>query len=214
MNFEQFTEKLQQILMRAIQLAVSSRHPEVNTGHVLAEILNDDVVDGLLTKINLDKGSLIQYIEAELNRIATTSQGGQPVISSDLNQSLIDAQREAESNGEKYLSASTLFNTLLFNRWSQMHGLVDTFKPDKKELKKAQASRSAGHKMDSPGSENQLEALSKYGKDLVEEVKGGKIDPIIGRDEEIRRVIQILSRKTKNNPVLIGEPGVGKTAIV
>lgn len=214
MNFEQFTEKLQQILMRAIQLAVSSRHPEVNTGHVLAEILNDDVVDGLLAKTNLDKGSLIQFIETELNRIATSSQGGQPVISSDLNQSLIDALREAESNGEKYLSASTLFITLLFNRWSQMHGLVDTFKPDKKELKKAQASRSAGHKMDSPGSENQLEALSKYGKDLVEEVKGGKIDPIIGRDEEIRRVIQILSRKTKNNPVLIGEPGVGKTAIV
>ncbi|HAO61472.1 MAG TPA: type VI secretion system ATPase TssH, partial [Erysipelotrichaceae bacterium] len=214
MNFEQFTEKLQQILMRAIQLAVSSRHPEVNTGHVLSEILNDDVADGLLAKVNLDKGSLIQYIDAELNRIATTSQGGQPVISSDLNQSLIDAQREAESSGEKYLSASTLFITLLFNRWSQMHGLVESFALDKKELKKAQASRSAGHKMDSPGSENQLEALSKYGKDLVEEVKGGKIDPIIGRDEEIRRVIQILSRKTKNNPVLIGEPGVGKTAIV
>ncbi|TFG82269.1 MAG: AAA family ATPase, partial [Erysipelotrichales bacterium] len=190
------------------------RHPEVNTGHVLKEILADDVVDGLLTKINVDKGDLIQYIDGQLARMTTSDQEGQPMISSDLNQSMIDATRAAAQSSEKYLGASTLFITLLFNRWSTSHGLADTFKIDKKALLKAQADRTAGHKTDNPGYENQLEALSKYGRDLVQDVKDGKIDPIIGRDEEIRRVIQILSRKTKNNPVLIGEPGVGKTAIV
>jgi len=214
MNFEQFTEKLQQILMRSFNYAVSNRHPEVNTAHVLREILADDVVDGILAKVELDKGSLIQFVEGQVSRIATSSQEGQPVISSELNQSIIDAMRESQKNGEKYLGAATLFVTLLFNRWSASHGLIDAFKPEKKALLKALAERSANVKPDNPGFENQLEALSKYGKDLVEEVKSGKIDPIIGRDEEIRRVIQILSRKTKNNPVLIGEPGVGKTAIV
>ena len=214
MNFDKFTEKLQQILLRSIQSAVAMRHAEVNTGHVLREILADDVVDGLLLKAEVDKGNLIQYIDGQLGRMATSSQEGQPMVSSDLNQSMIDATRTTTQSLEKYLGAATLFITLLFNRWSTSHGLVDTFKIDKKVLQKAQTDRSAGHKADNPGYENQLEALSKYGRDLVEDVKNGKIDPIIGRDEEIRRVIQILSRKTKNNPVLIGEPGVGKTAIV
>jgi ATP-dependent Clp protease ATP-binding subunit ClpB len=214
MNFDKYTEKLQQILLRSIQAAMTARHAEVNTGHVLREILADDVVDGLLAKINIEKGNLIQYIDAELSRMATTSQEGQPVVSNDLSQSMIDAIRTATQNNERYLGAATLFITLLFNRWSSSHGLVETFKIDKKALLKAQEERSAGHKADNPGFENQLEALNKYGRDLVEDVKNGKIDPIIGRDEEIRRVIQILSRKTKNNPVLIGEPGVGKTAIV
>ena len=214
MNFDKFTEKLQQILLRSIQSAIAMRHAEVNTGHVLREILADDVVDGLLLKAEVDKGDLIQYIDGQLGRMATSSQEGQPMVSSDLNQSMIDATRTIAQSSEKYLGAATLFITLLFNRWSTSHGLVDTFKIDKKVLQKAQTDRSAGHKADNPGYENQLEALSKYGRDLVEDVKNGKIDPIIGRDEEIRRVIQILSRKTKNNPVLIGEPGVGKTAIV
>ena len=214
MNFDKFTEKLQQILLRSIQSAMTYRHPEVNTGHVLREILADDVVDGLLNKANVDKGDLIQYIDGQLARMATNNQEGQPMVAGDLNQSMIDATRTAAQSSEKYLGAATLFITLLFNRWSTNHGLVDTFKFDKKVLLKAQADRNAGHKADNPGYENQLEALSKYGRDLVEDVKNGKIDPIIGRDEEIRRVIQILSRKTKNNPVLIGEPGVGKTAIV
>ena len=214
MNFDKFTEKLQQILLRSIQSAIAMRHAEVNTGHVLREILADDVVDGLLLKAEVDKGNLIQYIDGQLGRMATSSQEGQPMVSSDLNQSMIDATRTTSQSAEKYLGAATLFIALLFNRWSTSHGLVDTFKIDKKVLQKAQTDRSAGHKADNPGYENQLEALSKYGRDLVEDVKNGKIDPIIGRDEEIRRVIQILSRKTKNNPVLIGEPGVGKTAIV
>ncbi len=214
MNFDKFTEKLQQILLRAVQSAIAMRHPEVNTGHVLREILADDVVDGLLLKAEVDKGDLIQYIDGQLARMGTSTQEGQPMIASDLNQSMIDATRSVSQGTDKYLGAAALFIVLLFNRWSSSHGLVDTFKINRKTLEKAQVDRNAGHKADNPGYENQLEALTKYGRDLVEDVKNGKIDPIIGRDEEIRRVIQILSRKTKNNPVLIGEPGVGKTAIV
>lgn len=214
MSFDQFTEKLQSILMKSVQLAQTYRHAEVSTVHVLKEMLEDDVVDGLLKRINVSKTEMTEIVDAGLLRIAVQSESTQPTLSRELNQSIVDAQSEGHKQNETYLGAATLFISLLFNTNAVSKQIVERFGLNRKQLSQAQQARMQGQKIDSPDSENQLEALTKYGRDLVEDVKSGKVDPVIGRDEEIRRVIQILSRKTKNNPVLIGEPGVGKTAIV
>ena len=214
MSFDQFTEKLQSILMKSVQLAQTYRHAEVSTVHVLKEMLEDDVVDGLLKRINVSKTEMAEIVDAGLLRIAVQSESTQPTLSRELNQSILDAQGEGHKQNETYLGAATLFISLLFNTNAVSKQLVERFGLNRKQLLLAQQARMQGQKIDSSDSENQLEALTKYGRDLVEDVKNGKVDPVIGRDEEIRRVIQILSRKTKNNPVLIGEPGVGKTAIV
>ena len=214
MSFDQFTEKLQSILMKSVQLAQTYSHAEVSTVHVLKEMLEDDVVDGLLKRINVSKTEMAEIVDAGLLRIAVQSESTQPTLSRELNQSIVDAQSEGHKQNETYLGAATLFISLLFNSNAVSKQIVERFGLNRKQLLQAQQARMQGQKIDSPDSENQLEALTKYGRDLVEDVKNGKMDPVIGRDEEIRRVIQILSRKTKNNPVLIGEPGVGKTAIV
>ncbi len=214
MSFDQFTEKLQSILMKSVQLAQTYQHAEVTTAHVLKEMLEDDVVDGLLKRINVSKTDMLAIVEAGLLRLAVQSESTQPTLSRELNQSILDAQNEGHKQNETYLGAATLFIALLFNSHSVSKQIVEHFNLNRKQLQQAQQARMQGQKIDSPDSENQMEALNKYGRDLVEDVKSGKMDPVIGRDEEIRRVIQILSRKTKNNPVLIGEPGVGKTAIV
>lgn len=214
MSFDQFTEKLQSILMKSVQLAQTYSHAEVSTVHVLKEMLEDDVVDGLLKRINVSKTDMAEIVDAGLLRIAVQSESTQPTLSRELNQSIVDAQSEGHKQNETYLGAATLFISLLFNSNAVSKQIVERFGLNRKQLLQAQQARMQGQKIDSPDSENQLEALTKYGRDLVEDVKSGKMDPVIGRDEEIRRVIQILSRKTKNNPVLIGEPGVGKTAIV
>jgi len=214
MSFDQFTEKLQSILMKSVQLAQTYRHAEVSTVHVLKEMLEDDVVDGLLKRINVSKTEMTEIVDAGLLRIAVQSESTQPTLSRELNQSILDAQSEGHKQNETYLGAATLFISLLFNTNAVSKQIVERFGLNRKQLLQTQQARMQGQKIDSPDSENQLEALTKYGRDLVEDVKSGKVDPVIGRDEEIRRVIQILSRKTKNNPVLIGEPGVGKTAIV
>ena len=213
MNIDQMSERLQKILMDAINLAKSNQHPSVDTVDMLETIFKDDVLDGLFERIGLDKGRALQMVQQESNRIAKSSTSNIN-LSNEVQKSFEDAQNWASQHDETYLSVASVFLALLFNRSYISKELVRTFNLNKDACYKAELERRNDKKFDTPNSEENVEALKKYGRDLVQDVRDGKIDPIIGRDDEIRRVMQILSRKTKNNPVLIGEPGVGKTAVV
>ena len=213
MNFEQMSEKLQQIIVKAAEISRSYGHANVDTIQMLKAIFEDDVLDGLFRRLNIDKRQALSTIDAEMGRIARVSQSN-PQLSQEVAQSFDQAQRWAQEHEETYLSVASVWIALMFNRSYISKQLVKQFHLKEEQCKEEELKRRGGMKMNTPNAENNVEALSKYGRDLVEEVKNGKIDPIIGRDDEIRRVIQILSRKTKNNPVLIGEPGVGKTAVV
>lgn len=213
MNFEKMSEALQAVIMKAIEIVKSYHHPQIDTIHLLKAIFEHDVLDGLFTRLNIDKQKALSMIDREMGRIATSDQAN-PNFSNEAARSLEKAQQWSDSIEESYVSVASVFIALLFSNAYISKELVKEFHLREKQCKEEELKRRGGKKMDTPNAENNIEALSKYGRDLVEDVKNGKIDPVIGRDDEIRRVIQILSRKTKNNPVLIGEPGVGKTAIV
>lgn len=213
MNFEKMSEKLQEVIMQAVELCKSYQHTTVDTIHMLKAIYENDVLDGLFKRLNIDKTRALTRIDEEMRRVATSTQGN-PQLSNEVVQSFNKAQQWSNSVQETYLSVASVWIALMFNKSYISKQLVKEFHLNENTCKEEELKRRGGKVMDSPNAEANLEALSKYGRDLVEDVKNGKIDPIIGRDDEIRRVIQILSRKTKNNPVLIGEPGVGKTAVV
>ncbi len=213
MNYEKMSEKLQQILMRAVEICKSYGHANVDTIQMLKAIFEDEVLDGLFKRLNIDKREALALIDEEMNRIARASNTN-PQLTQEVARSFDEAEKWAAQHEETYLSVASVWIALMFNRSYISKQLVKKFNLKEEQCKEEELKRRGGMKMDSPNAENNVEALSKYGRDLVEEVKNGKIDPIIGRDDEIRRVMQILSRKTKNNPVLIGEPGVGKTAVV
>ena len=213
MNIEQMSERLQKVLMDAINLAKSNQHPSVDTVDLLETIFKEDVLDGLFERIGLDKQKALQMVQAESARVAKSSTSNIG-LSNEVQQSFEQANTWASQHEETYLSVASVFLALLFNRSYISKELVRTFHLNKEACYQAELERRNGKKFDTPNSEENVEALKKYGRDLVQDVRDGKIDPIIGRDDEIRRVMQILSRKTKNNPVLIGEPGVGKTAVV
>ena len=213
MNYEKMSEKLQQILMRAVEICKSYGHASVDTIQLLKAIFEDEVLDGLFKRLNVDKREALALIDDEMNRIARASNTN-PQVTQEVVRSFDEAEKWAAQHEETYLSVASVWIALMFNRSYISKQLVKRFGLNEAQCKEEELKRRGGMKMDSPNAENNVEALSKYGRDLVEEVKDGKIDPIIGRDDEIRRVVQILSRKTKNNPVLIGEPGVGKTAVV
>lgn len=213
MNYEKMSEKLQQILMRAVEICKSYGHASVDTIQLLKAIFEDEVLDGLFKRLNVDKREALALIDDEMNRIARASNTN-PQLTQEVVRSFDEAEKWAAQHEETYLSVASVWIALMFNRSYISKQMVKRFGLNEAQCKEEELKRRGGMKMDSPNAENNVEALSKYGRDLVEEVKDGKIDPIIGRDDEIRRVVQILSRKTKNNPVLIGEPGVGKTAVV
>ena len=213
MNFDKMSEKLQEIIMQAVEICKSYQHTTVDTIQMLKAIFEHDVLDGLFKRLNIDKTRALMLIDQEMNRVATSSNVN-PQLSNEVAQSFSRAEQWSAGIQETYLSVASVWIALMFNKSYISKQLVKEFHLNEKTCKDEELKRRGGKKMDSPNAEANLEALSKYGRDLVEEVKNGKIDPIIGRDDEIRRVIQILSRKTKNNPVLIGEPGVGKTAVV
>jgi len=214
MSINQFTEKLQQLFQNAVQSAMMSNHPEVTSAHLLKAMSEDGVLDGLFSRLNIQKNSFNDLIDRSLSTMASVSNPTQPTLSRELNQAVIDGLNEIKAKQETYLGALALFKVILLNKSLLSQQILTAFKITSSSLTTALSETLQGQKVTQSDQENQLEALTKYGKDLVEEVKKGKVDPIIGRDNEIRRVIEILSRKTKNNPVLIGLPGVGKTAVV
>ncbi len=213
MNYEQMSERLQALILRAAQLCQSEQYATVDTIQLLKVIFEDDVLDGLYRRLHLDKQTALQIIDEEMRNIAKSS-GMNPQFSNAVVSSFEHAKTWSDSVSESYISVASVWIALMFNKSYISKKLIKQFHLDEETCKNEECKRRGGMHMDSPNAETNLEALSKYGRDLVEDVKSGKIDPIIGRDYEIRRVIQILSRKTKNNPVLIGEPGVGKTAVV
>ena len=213
MNNDKISERLQTVLMNAVNSAQSRQHPSVDTIDVLEAIFKDDILNGLFERVNVDKQRALSIIEEE-NRHMSRASSSQLNLSNEVQKSLEKAQQWAANHQETYLSVASVWLALMFNGSYISKRLVKEFNLNEKQCEQAELERRNGKAYDTPNSEDNVESLKKYGRDLVEEVRSGKIDPIIGRDDEIRRVMQILSRKTKNNPVLIGEPGVGKTAVV
>lgn len=213
MNNDKISERLQTVLMNAVNSAQSRQHPSVDTIDVLEAIFKDDILNGLFERVNVDKQRALSIIEEE-NRHISRASSSQLNLSNEVQKSLEKAQQWAANHQETYLSVASVWLALMFNGSYISKRLVKEFNLNEKQCEQAELERRNGKAYDTPNSEDNVESLKKYGRDLVEEVRSGKIDPIIGRDDEIRRVMQILSRKTKNNPILIGEPGVGKTAVV
>ena len=213
MDYEHMSERLQKVLMDAANDAQSKQHPSVDTIDLLAAIFKDDILDGLFERVGIDKNRALEIIRDEEGHIAS-SPSQNLNFSTTVQRSLEKAEKWAKAHDETYLSVASVWLALMFNESYISKRLVREFHLNEKACQEAELQRRNGKKYDSPNSEDNVETLKKYGRDLVQDVRDGKIDPIIGRDDEIRRVMQILSRKTKNNPVLIGEPGVGKTAVV
>ncbi len=212
MNIEQMTEQLQALIVAAVTKAKEYRNSELCAEHILHAMLEDDSLDGIWQRLNIDKSELMTLVERYLRRLPAVS-GSEPVLSRYVNEAYSNALAYMQKMGDTYMSSAAFLIGLLQTRAEVIVEIRKQFAFSVKDAEKAEEDRRGGVKMDEKTNESQLDALSKYGHDIVQEVKDGKIDPVIGRDEEIRRVIEILSRKTKNNPVLIGEPGVGKTAI-
>jgi len=214
MRLDQFTVKGQEALTSAQTLAEKSDHPEVTTEHLLRTLLEQEggVVPAALGKLGVNTGGLAADVERSLASLPR-AQGSATHVSPKLDATLKQALREAEALKDEYVSTEHL-----------LLALVDSKTPAAEALKRAGTSRDGllkvlkeirgNQRVDDPNAEDRYQALEKYGRDLTELARKGKLDPVIGRDDEVRRVVQVLSRRTKNNPVLIGEPGVGKTAIV
>ena len=211
------TEKLQQGLNDASSLAMTMNHAEIDTPHLFQAFLQDG--DGLVARVLVKAGYSLADIKQEMTQIlnrksSVSGSNSQPHISADLNRVLLKADDYARSWEDQYLSVEHVFLSLLKTDNYELKQLIKKFTLDERQIKEIISEIRGNAKVMTQNPEATYEVLEKYGRDLVADVRDGKIDPVIGRDEEIRRATRILSRKTKNNPVLIGEPGVGKTAIV
>ena len=213
MNFDKMTERLQNILTKAIQFAQERSNSELSTEHILKIMNEDDGIQSLWERLNVDYHTVDVIVNEYLAKLPTVTNNNIN-INRLVNEGYNLGEKWSKQQQENYMSSVSLLIGLLENKSEVSKKIVNTFGLTTEKITKAELERRNNQRMDTQQSENQLEALKKYGRDLVKDVKDGKIDPVIGRDEEIRRVIEILSRKTKNNPILIGEPGVGKTAIV
>ncbi|WP_088282117.1 ATP-dependent chaperone ClpB [Ideonella sp. A 288] len=214
MRQDKFTTAFQQALGDAQSLAVARDNPYIEPSHVLAAML--DQADGpkaLLDRAGANTVALKVSMETANNALPSVQGGGQVQAGRDLVQLLQAADKEATKRGDQFI-ASEMFLLALADSKSDIGGIVRGHGLTRKSLEAAIAAVRGGQKVDSAEAEGQREALKKYTLDLTERARQGKLDPVIGRDDEIRRAIQVLQRRTKNNPVLIGEPGVGKTAIV
>ena len=213
MNPEIMTEILQLIINNAVTKAQENHHSQITVEHVLCAMCEDDNLDGIFERINVPKSKFLTIVKRSLSNMASVDGANDLSIDRYLQQAYQYAMDYMKKLGDTYMSAADLLIGIFETNAPVINELMNTLHFTLKDIIKAENDRRGGMKMDEKTNESQLDALSKYGRDLVQEVKDHKIDPVIGRDEEIRRVIEILSRKTKNNPVLIGEPGVGKTAI-
>ncbi len=213
MDFNKFTQKSQEVLNEAQQLATQNGNQAIENGHILKGIFNVDqeVIPFLLDKLQVNRQAVESALDAILKTYPKVS-GGNPYLAANANSVLNGALTEMKNFGDEYVSIELLFFALLDAKDSIGQLLKDN-KLTKSTLKNAIMDLRNGEKVTSAGQEGTYKSLEKYAKNLNELAKAGKLDPVIGRDEEIRRVLQILTRRTKNNPILIGEPGVGKTAI-
>lgn len=209
-----------QAVQDAQQLAAAAGNPEVDTYHLLKALADQEngIVPALLKELSLSANALSLAVDRELDKLPKTSGSidtSRVYVTQALNQVFAEADKEADRLKDEFISVEHLFLALVdINKPTAFSDLIRSFGIEKKSLLKALKELRGNQRVTNQNPENTYNVLEKYGVDLVEQARANKIDPVIGRDEEIRRVIRILSRKTKNNPVLIGEPGVGKTAIV
>ena len=214
MELEKVTEKLQKILIKALNICKDYHNPEISDEHMFKAYFDDDDIRKILNELGCDINKLITTTNNGLDRLPSNNSNCDPSINRYLYESYNEALKNSKEKGDKFLGALDLFVCELFNDSSISKELRRNIKFNKKQLIEKINNERGSNMINNQNDENNINPLEKYGRNLVIDVKEGKIDPVIGRDEEIRRVIEILSRKTKNNPVLIGEPGVGKTAIV
>lgn len=210
MEFEKMSENVQQIIINAQKNAIAQQHYSIDVAQLMEALLASGFVDKFIERAKIDQARLMSITKEVLSNMAT-SPNDEPAFTKDALKALEDANTIFD---EVYLSSTALFIALLFGKTFVSKKYQEVLSMNKAQLIELEKQRRGNRKMMDQNAENNIEALEKYGRDLVAYVKSGKVDPVIGRDSEIRRVMEILSRKTKNNPVLIGEPGVGKTAIV
>ena len=215
MNINKFTQKSMQAVQDCEKIAYDYGHQQIDQEHFLYSLFNDSegLIPKLFMKMEIDPAVFKAQIEGLLKKRPKVS-GGQVYISNDLNKVLIYAENEASQMGDEYVSVEHLFLSMLKNPNKEIANLLKEFRITRERFLSALATVRGNQKVTSDNPEATYDTLQKYGYDLVERARNQKLDPVIGRDSEIRNVIRILSRKTKNNPVLIGEPGVGKTAVV
>ena len=214
MRIDKLTTAFQQALADGQSLAVARDNPYIEPSHVLAAMLaQPDGPKALLDRSGANTAALKQAMDVAINALPSVQGGGQVQAGRDLVQLLQQADKEATQRGDQFI-ASEMFLLALADSKSDIGGIVRGHGLNRKALEAAITAVRGGASVDSAESEGQREALKKYTLDLTERARQGKLDPVIGRDDEIRRAIQVLQRRSKNNPVLIGEPGVGKTAIV
>ena len=214
MTFDKFTIKAQEAVQEAVNTAQQNGQQSIEPVHLLKGVMvkAKDVAGYIFQKLGANASQIEMVVDSEIKRLPRV-QGGQPYLSNDTNTVLQRAQDFAQKNGDEFTSVEPLLLALLQVSSTASRILKDAGMTEAETVKAMQELRQ-GQKVQAPSGDENYQSLSKYAKNLVEEARQGKLDPVIGRDEEIRRVLQILSRRTKNNPILIGEPGTGKTAIV
>ena len=214
MTLDKFTIKAQEAVQEAVNTAQRNGQQTIEPVHLLAGVMNKakDVVNFLLQKLGVNAQQIEMLVQTELQHLPRVT-GGEPYLSSDANKVLLKAQDYAQKTGDEFVSVEPILLALLTDGSTAGRILKDAGVTEK-ELRAAIQSLRQGQKVQSQSADDNYQSLEKYAKNLVDMARQGKLDPVIGRDDEIRRLLQILSRRTKNNPILIGEPGTGKTAIV
>ena len=215
MTFDKFTIKAQEAVQAAVNTAQRNGQQTIEPVHLLSGIIEKapDVTNYIFQKLGMNGGQISMLLQQELQHLPRVQGGGQPYLSNDTNQILINAEDTAKKMGDEFVSVEPILLAILKGNSTAARILKDAGANEKDMLAAIQSLRQ-GQNVKSQSADENYQSLEKYAKNLVEQARSGKLDPVIGRDEEIRRVLQILSRRTKNNPILIGEPGTGKTAIV
>ena len=215
MNINKFTQKSLQAVQNCERIAMDYGNQEIAQEHLLYALLtqDDSLIAKLMEKMGLDKNLIINRVEEAIQKRPKV-QGGQQYVGQDLNKALIHGEDEAKAMGDEYVSVEHLFLSIMKYAGKEVKALFREMGISREGFLQALSTVRGNQKVTSDNPEDTYDTLNKYGTDLVERAREQKMDPVIGRDSEIRNVIRILSRKTKNNPVLIGEPGVGKTAVV
>ena len=215
MNISKFTQKSLQAVQDLEKTAYDFGNQEIEQEHLLYNLLHQDdsLILKMIEKMEINKDHFLNRVETALNDRVKVS-GGQPYIGQYLNKALVNAEDEAKAMGDEYVSVEHLFLAMLKNPSPSMKKLFQEYGITRERFLQALSTVRGNQRVTTDNPEATYDTLEKYGQDIVEKARNQKMDPVIGRDTEIRNVVRILSRKTKNNPVLIGEPGVGKTAVV
>ncbi|MGI6721707.1 MAG: ATP-dependent chaperone ClpB [Anaerovoracaceae bacterium] len=217
MNLEKYTQKAQEALLDSQNIAISEGHQQLDGEHLHLALMmqQDGLIPKLVKYMGADTGRIVGDLQAEMEKLPKVAGAGDNIYASTrLNRIMMDAEKQASSFKDEYVSVEHMYLALLNERNTPSTRIFSKYGITKDKFLQALESVRGNQKVTSQNPEENYEALEKYGRDLVEMARAGKLDPVIGRDDEIRHTIQILSRRTKNNPVLIGEPGVGKTAVV